>query len=181
MSKERKKRRRFVAAAITANSMGAAAGLATQLLISDPTTSVLVGTVVSGTVGDILLQVAQGPSEEPSRQRELTDATKPSGASDGGPHAGHRGRDRRSAHRDLHLRVQSARAAHGYTRCGILARRAEAAAAPGQANNRSSQALGDRLARVPLHPRHRQLHRAAQRRVRTQHGPRMAGDGHGAS
>ncbi|MFF4846178.1 hypothetical protein [Streptomyces collinus] len=177
MSKERKKRRRFVAAAITANSMGAAAGLVTQMLISDPTTSVLVGTVVSGSVGDILLQAVEGAPEESDEQR-LTDANRASKASIADSYTSHRG-GARCIHRD-HLPVQSARARRGDIRCDMLTRTPQASPNTRQDKDRSAPARDDQRARVPLHPRHRQLHRAAQRRMRTQHSL-TSGDGHGTS
>lgn len=153
-SKERKKRRRFAVAALTANAMGAGAGLTTQALISDPATSVLVGTVVSGTVGDIMLQVARARGDKPA-----LDAGAGRGRADElGRHEEHvRGAGHR--HRTLPPR--------GYARCTRSARRDGAPVAPRQPSRTGADA--------PQHPRHRHLHRAAQRRVQAKRVTRGRG------
>lgn len=72
-SQDRKKRRRLVVAAFTANGAGAVVGLAVHAAVADPVTSVLVGTIVSGTVGDVLLQFMGAPNDlqELDRSGEL--------------------------------------------------------------------------------------------------------------
>lgn len=141
---ERKKRWFFGIAAFTANGMGAGAGLATQALISDPMTSVLVGTVVSGTVGDILLQVGRARVSRPV-----------SGARSGGhertEEIGRDGRRGREAGRRHTGRLRQVHA-----RCTQLTSREEQTAVPRPPRTGTE---------VPQHHRHRHLHRAAQRRV----------------
>ncbi|WP_055607282.1 hypothetical protein [Streptomyces prasinus] len=147
-SKERKKRRFFAVAALTANGMGAGAGLATQALISDPMTSVLVGTVVSGTVGDILLQVARARADKPGLHAG----------------AGHERADELGCHDRRVLGANHRHPGHPrqwYTRCTRLTRREEGPAVPRQTPHTDTG--------VPQHPRHRHLHRAAQRRVQAKH------------
>ncbi|MGV9528817.1 hypothetical protein ACWDRM_16440 [Streptomyces cellulosae] len=146
--KERRQRRRFAVAALTANAMGAGAGLVTQALISDPATSVVVGTVVSGTVGDILLQVARARGGEPVLKagvgREFADEV-----------GRYEERVRGAGHR------HAVRPPHGYARCTRPTRRELGPAVPRQIPRTD--------AAVPQHPRHRHLHRAAQRRVQAKH------------
>ncbi|WP_327267249.1 hypothetical protein OG233_30600 [Streptomyces sp. NBC_01218] len=158
-SQERMPRRRYAAAALVANSLGAAAGFVTQSLVSDPTTSVLVGTVVSGAVGDVLLQVTRqrGDQVQPDpEQHRPGDLSLPA-------HCG-TGTGRRHP--------IPARA--GYTRCSELSGQHQRTATP--------QPFPRPGGGAPQHPRHRHLHRAAQRRVeanRTAHA--QIRSGHGAA
>ncbi|MFB6772810.1 hypothetical protein [Streptomyces sp. NPDC056337] len=144
--KERKKRRRVAVAALTANAVGAGAGLVTQALISDPATSVVVGTVVSGTVGDILLQVVRARDADP-----VLDAGV--GRERAGELGRHEERVRGADHR------HDGRPLQGYARCTRPSRRELGSAVPRQVPRAGAD--------VPQHPRHRHLHRAAQRRVQT--------------
>ncbi|MEU2409207.1 hypothetical protein ABZ609_33575 [Streptomyces rubiginosohelvolus] len=152
-SPERTTKRRYAAAAVMANSIGAAAGFVTQTLFSDPTTSVLVGTVVSGTVGDVLLQV--------TRQRHTS--VQPDAEQHRPPHLG------RPAHPGTGVRHQI-NARTGYTRCPDLTGQPTATPRP----------FPRQTAGTPQHPRHRHLHRAAQRRLeakRTAHAQNRSGHG----
>ncbi|MET9096964.1 hypothetical protein ABZX72_33300 [Streptomyces cyaneofuscatus] len=152
-SQERTSKRRYAAAAVMANSIGAAAGFVTQTLFSDPTTSVLVGTVVSGTVGDVLLQV--------TRQRHTP--VQPDAEQHRPAHLG------RPAHRGTGVRHQI-NARTGYTRCPDLTGQPTATPRP----------FPRQTAGTPQHPHHRHLHRAAQRRLqakRTAHAQNRSGHG----
>ncbi|MEW9513685.1 hypothetical protein [Streptomyces bacillaris] len=152
-SPERTTKRRYAAAAVMANSIGAAAGFVTQTLFSDPTTSVLVGTVVSGTVGDVLLQV--------TRQRHTP--VQPDAEQHRPAHLG------RPAHRGTGGRHQI-NARTGYTRCPDLTGQPTATPRP----------FPRQTASISQHPRHRHLHRAAQRRLqakRTAHAQNRSGHG----
>ncbi|MFK0131895.1 hypothetical protein ACIQRZ_16230 [Streptomyces rubiginosohelvolus] len=160
-SPERTTKRRYAAAAVMANSIGAAAGFITQTLFSDPTTSVLVGTVVSGTVGDVLLQV--------TRQRHTPvqlDAEQHRPAHLGRP--AHRGTGVRRGTGGRH----QINARTGYTRCPDLTGQHQPMATP--------RPFPRQTADTPQHPRHRHLHRAAQRRLeakRTAHAQNRSGHG----
>ncbi|MEU6681508.1 hypothetical protein [Streptomyces sp. NPDC046925] len=166
---KRTPRRPYALAAFTANGIGAAAGLVTQSLVSDPVTSALVGAVVAGTVGDLLLQTAHaraaavpGPHARP-----------PAAADD----REHPGAPARLAPGELPAgAARPHRPRPGYSRCTGEARRAEAPRTPRPAGGG---------ARLPQHPRHRNLHRAAQRfahRARSRNtGTEASGSGHGAA
>ncbi|MGW4290733.1 hypothetical protein ACWEIK_27820 [Streptomyces sp. NPDC004673] len=165
MSPVNKRRWRFAAAAITANTAGAATGFLLQMLIREPTTSILGGTIVSGTVGDLLLQAADAgatPRKRPTFRAPAA-PVKPPALHDGRPR--HRPRHRPS------------RTGHGYARCSRSSAPG-APLAPVQTPTLYGQSSGEPQAKLPQHPRHRHLHRAAQRRVRS--GARQTpGMGHG--
>ncbi|WP_371599900.1 hypothetical protein [Streptomyces sp. NBC_00564] len=166
---DRKKRRRLVAAAFAANGVGAVAGLAAHALVTDPTTSVLFGMVVSGTVGDALLQLlllrapngpqALGRSVEFRREGE-------------GPPKLRTGNGRPVPHNtQTH---QHRPALPRYARCART-RGQDSPVLPPQPAAASQ--------RTPVHPRHQQLHRGAQRFVRRARATQTSqpGSGHAAS
>ncbi|MFE2553625.1 hypothetical protein ACFXGI_34595 [Streptomyces sp. NPDC059355] len=141
-----KKRRRAVMAAAAAKATGTAAGFTAHALGADPETSMTIGAVVAGAVGDVLLQYvanADDPAVEPARPPlEPAEAGNASEAT-----AGIRPREHRRGHR-------------GYARCvqrhGTPVTMAQPAPSP-------------RPAAEPRHAGHRHLHRGAQRFVRRLH------------
>ncbi|WP_331762012.1 hypothetical protein [Streptomyces sp. NBC_01546] len=152
-----KKRRRAVMAAAVANATGAAAGFTAHALGVDPDTSMTIGTIVAGAVGDVLLQYvanSDDPAVEPARTDEPAsiepaEAVEPveagnalEAASEIRPHEHRRG------HR-------------GYARC------ARPTAAPVVV---VQPAPSRPPAGMPRHAGHRHLHRGAQRFVRRVHG-----------
>lgn len=146
-SKKRKKRRRFAVAALAANSMGTAAGLATQALIRDPATSVLIGTVVAGTIGDVLLQLAHDDDKTGSPGHKPGCRCPRAGGPDS-HHDHHRPRSGTGAGHARHPPYGSARCLH--RQGGRTPPRPAPCAGTGE----------------PHHPRHRQLRRGARRFVR---------------
>ncbi|MFJ4007545.1 hypothetical protein ACIPWL_29410 [Streptomyces sp. NPDC090023] len=165
MSPVNKRRWRFAAAAITANTAGAATGFLLQLLIREPTTSILGGTIVSGTVGDLLLQAADAGATPRKRPTFPAPAApiKPPAAHDGQPRHRPAPRPPCTGHRYARRRRSSAPGAP---------------LTPVQTPTLYGQGSSEPQAKPPQHPRHRHLHRAAQRRVRSE-ARQTPGAGHG--
>lgn len=182
-SGDRKKRRRLVVAAFTANGLGAMAGLAVHAAFPDPLASALAGAVVSGTVGDVLRQLVAGAAA-PRRLDHLGEfrlelesceygSEDPEGVPGelAGPGDSETSGSRctPSTPRAVHESPSGVR--RGYARCIHDG---------GQAVPPSpSPSFGS--AKVPAHPRHRHLHRSAQRFVRRARVGQPSEGGHAAS
>ncbi|MDR6980066.1 hypothetical protein J2X68_006804 [Streptomyces sp. 3330] len=172
-------RKRLRRAILTANGAGAVSGAITQAICSDPTIALLVGTFVSGTVADGLLQVAVAHDERdtdvdgeaeladdhgaPGREAEgevrddgRLDLELDGRNADGRDGDAHELRTRDAAHG--HRRHRGT-AGHGYARCAEGEEHQPGARQPYTPARRQPET-------APQNPRHRHLHRGGQRFVR---------------
>ena len=182
-SGDRKKRRRLVVAAFTANGLGAMAGLAVHAAFPDPLASAMAGAVVSGTVGDVLRQLVAGAADPRRLGHSGELRLELESPEDGSEHpegvSGELAGPGYSAMSGSRCMTSGPRAVHG-SPSGVRRGYARCIHDGGQAVAPSPSTLFGSAA-VPVHPRHRHLHRSAQRLVRRARDGQTPEGGHATS
>ncbi|MFF3208324.1 hypothetical protein [Streptomyces sp. NPDC002962] len=176
-------RKRLRRAILTANGAGAVSGAITQAICSDPTIALLVGTFVSGTVADGLLQVAVA-HDEPDTDTDVDVDGEAEVADVHGALGRETERDVRDGGQlDLELddrdadgrdgdarELRAGDAAHGHRRHRGAAGNGYARCAEGEGHQPGARQPYIPARRqpetAPQNPRHRHLHRGGQRFVR---------------